>query len=382
MREVDHEGAQADVGHRDQGGHADQVEHWDLLVGRDDHSRVEVREAEPLEPDDGEAVLRVERVGVTANNVTYAVLGDALRYWQFFPAPEQARADGWGRVPLWGFAEVVASRAEGVAVGERVYGYLPTSSHLRVRPESVRPPGDGFGRFRDASPHRADLPSVYNAYSDATDDDVDLQVLFRPLFTTSWMLADWLDDAGPDAEAVVLSSASSKTAYGTAFLLRDVDVEVVGLTSAGNVGFTEGLGLYDRVLSYDDVRALEQGRATAYVDVAGSTPLRREIHEHLREQVVRDVVVGIAQGTPGGDPGEIAGARPSMFFAPDQIARRRQDWGPEVYERRYAEAWESFVGQAAGWVDVEHSSGPAALRDTWTAVLGGVGPRVGHVVLP
>ena len=367
---MEHEDAAADA------------EHWDLLVGREDHSRTEIREAEPLEPGDGEAVLRVERVGVTANNVTYAVLGDALRYWKFFPPGQQALADGWGRVPLWGFAEVVASRSEGVEVGERVYGYLPSSSHLRVRPASVHPPGSGTGRFRDAAEHRADLPAVYNAYADAGDDDVDLQVLFRPLFTTSWMLADWLDDGGPDAEVAVFSSASSKTAYGTAFLLRDVDVEVVGLTSAGNVGFTEGLGLYDRVLSYDDVASLEQGRATAYVDVAGSTPLRREIHAHLGEHVVRDVVVGIAQGTPGGDPGEIAGARPSMFFAPDQIARRREDWGPQEYERRYARAWSSFVGQAAGWVDVEHSSGPEALRDAWTAVLEGVGPRVGHVVLP
>ena len=49
--------------------------------------------------------LRVERFGLTANNVTYGAFGDQLGYWQFFAAPE-----GWGRIPVWGFGEVVASR--------------------------------------------------------------------------------------------------------------------------------------------------------------------------------------------------------------------------------------------------------------------------------
>src|SRR3712207_7922901 len=46
--------------------------------------------------------------------------------------------------------------------------------------------------------------------------------LFRsPLFLTSFMLADQLEDNRFfGARALVLSSASSKTAYGTAFLLR------------------------------------------------------------------------------------------------------------------------------------------------------------------
>ena len=32
-----------------------------------------------------------------------------MNYWRFFPASE----DGWGRVPVWGFADVVASRRRG-----------------------------------------------------------------------------------------------------------------------------------------------------------------------------------------------------------------------------------------------------------------------------
>ena len=43
----------------------------------------------------GSALLRVESFAVTANNVTYAVMGDSFGYWNFFPAPE-----GWGIVPM------------------------------------------------------------------------------------------------------------------------------------------------------------------------------------------------------------------------------------------------------------------------------------------
>ena len=77
----------------------------------------------------GEALLRVDTFGLTANNITYAVMGEAMSYWDFFPAE-----DGWGRVPMWGFAEVERSEADGVEPGTRVYGYLPPSSHLVVTP--------------------------------------------------------------------------------------------------------------------------------------------------------------------------------------------------------------------------------------------------------
>jgi hypothetical protein len=43
-------------------------------------------------------------------------------------------------------------------------------------------------------------------------------VLYRPLFFTSFMLADQLaHDGAAGAQVLALSSASSKTAYGSAF---------------------------------------------------------------------------------------------------------------------------------------------------------------------
>ena len=85
---------------------------WDLQVARDDLTKTRLLDVDESSAGAGEAVLKVDRVGLTANNVTYAVLGDSLSYWKFFPAEE-----GWGHVPLWGFADVVDSRVDGVEVG-------------------------------------------------------------------------------------------------------------------------------------------------------------------------------------------------------------------------------------------------------------------------
>lgn len=349
---------------------------WTLAVARDDLSRTALLDGTVPEVGDGEALLRVDRVGLTANNVTYAVLGKSFRYWDFFPTEP-----GWGLVPLWGFAEVVASEVDGVGVGGRVYGYLPPASHLVVRPDRA----DARG-FREASPHRVPLPSPYNAYALTTGDPAyepdreDLQILYRPLFFTSFMLADQLQDDGfSGAEVLALSSASSKTAYGTAFLLHGGGPEIVGLTSPGNVAFTESLGCYDRVLPYGAVGELATV-PTAYVDFAGSADLRARLREHLGDRLVREAIIGVThQETAGADA--LADPRTTVFFAPDRMRKRAGDWGRDGLDQRFAEAWSRFAPAAEGWVDVVVGHGPEALREVWLEVLAGrTPPRVGHVL--
>jgi NADPH:quinone reductase-like Zn-dependent oxidoreductase len=351
-------------------------EGWDLLVGDTDVTRTERRPADVPEPGPEEVLLRTDRVGLSANNVTYAILGRTLRYWQFFPAP-----DGWGRVPLWGFADVAASRADGVTEGQRVYGYLPTSSHLLVTPDRL-----GAHGFRDAAPHRADLPAVYNAYSLTTGDALhspgteDLQVLYRPLFLTAFALAADLAGGGAQgAGTIVLSSASSKTAYATASLLTGRGPRLVGLTSPGNAAFTRSLGCYDEVLTYDEAETLPAG-PTAYVDAAGDQPLRERLHRHLGEHLVLDLVLGVThQDTGRADV--TTGARPRTFFAPDVIRDRTAEWGREGFERRVAQAWTSFLDWVGPHVDVTVGHGPEALERTWAEVAAGrTGPRTGHVL--
>ena len=181
----------------------------------------------PLDADiaQGEVLLRVDAFAFTANNVTYAMFGDAMKYWQFYPTGDVA----WGMIPVWGFATVVASGVDGLAAGERFYGYWPMATHVVVQPGQVK-----AGGFVDAAAHRAALPAVYNQYSRCSTDPgyrADMagqQMILRPLFFTSFLIDDFLEDnALFGASRVVLSSASSKTAYGTAFCLSQRQLDAL-----------------------------------------------------------------------------------------------------------------------------------------------------------
>jgi NADPH:quinone reductase-like Zn-dependent oxidoreductase len=350
---------------------------WTLAVDRTDLARTRLTETPVPQVGPGQALLRADRVGVTANNVTYAVLGRAFRYWEFFPTDE-----GWGIVPLWGFADVVESQADGVEVGSRFYGYLPCSGYLLVEPGRVDERG-----FRDASAHRATLPSPYNAYAVTTGDAAydpdkeDLQVLYRPLFFTSWMLADWLlDNDLRGAQAVLLSSASSKTSYGAAFELKRQGQRVIGATSTRNRAFTESLGCYDAVVTYDGLDQLDPALSVVYADVAGDADLTQALRDRLGAAFVAHTVVGVTHQAPAA-AGTLKETGASAFFAPDQMGKRTQDWGKAGLDERFAEAWQAFSPVVEGWVDVEVSTGPQALEHVWLEVQGGrTAPRVGHVV--
>jgi hypothetical protein len=354
------------------------TESWTLAVGRDDISAATMLTSELPQLGDGEVLLKVDRVGLTTNNVTYAVLGaTAFRYWDFFPTEP-----GLGVVPVWGFGNVEASNADGVQVGSRVYGYFPTASHLIVKPGRI----DARG-FNDVSTHRADLPAAYNAYTLTTTDpsynaaDEDLAVLFRPLFWTSFMLADQIVDQDFfEAAQLVFSSASSKTAYGTAAMLKGQGRDIVGLTSARNVGFTESLGCYGLVLSYDDIDQLAD-IPTAYLDFAGSRDTLAALRDHLGERLVRQVIVGVThQETAGADA--LSNPRTTVFFAPDQMRKRAGDWGRDGLDQRLADAWSEFAPHAREWVDVVVGQGPDELKTAWLDVLAGTAPpRTGHVLV-
>ena len=342
----------------------------DFEVGRDDLHRTRVVDAPPGPLAAGEARLEVRRFGFSANNITYGVFGDAMGYWTFFPA-----AEGWGRIPVWGFAEVVEANGSGLDEGELVYGYLPMGTELVVTPARVSDRG-----FTDATEHRSTLPAAYNGYTRCATDPVyaaateALQMLFRPLFMTDFVLDDWLDDNDHfGAEAAVLSSASSKTAFGLAHLLsrRSDGPEVIGLTSPGNVDFTEGLGVYDRVLTYDDVTTLEGARPSVYVDMAGDGDLRHTVHTHLTALTASVLIGGTHWEQVGAGSADLPGPAPALFFAPDQIVKRRQDWGADGVDARFATAWDTFLPIVSDWIRVSERTGPDQVEATYREVLDG-----------
>jgi hypothetical protein len=351
----------------------------DFLVAKDDLRRARFVESETPELEDGQATLTVLSFGLSANNITYAMFGEAMSYWSFFPAEE-----GWGRVPVWGFAEVGASRHPELEEGTRVYGYLPPSTELLIEPSRVGPRG-----FVDGAAHRSRLPPAYNSYARTDADPVydagqeDEQMLLRPLFFTSYLIDDFLAESELfGAGTVVLSSASSKTASGLAFLLsRREGIDVVGLTSARSGEFARGLGVYDHVVSYEDIGELPLERAV-YVDMAGDADVRDAVHGHYRDQLAHSAVVGATHHDRMGElPDGLPGARPMFFFAPDRVTKRSADWGREGLEERLADAWRPYLEWTGGWLEVLHGRGPEALERAYLDLLDGrIDPSKAHVL--
>jgi hypothetical protein len=345
----------------------------DFLVRRDDLRQTETRETPAVALGEGEARLQVEKFALSANNITYAVIGDGLRYWELFPAP-----DGFGRIPAWGIAEVVESRAPGIAAGLRVFGLMPMSDGFVAQP---LPRGDGF---EDRAPHRAPLAKAYNRYLPApADAHEDAALLFRPLFAASLMLDAWLrehDFCG--AQRVLLSSASSKTAYGLAHLIAG-DTHVVGLTSARNYDFVESLGCYGGVVSYDEIDVLDD-TATAFVDLAGNLDVRARVHQHLGGALLSSTGVGLThwEGSADAAAQALPGPAVAFFFVPTEMERRAQEWGAAGLQQRYVEAWSSLAPRLEdGWVTITRSHGADALRAIYLDLLEGrIDPRRGDVV--
>jgi Protein of unknown function (DUF2855) len=364
-----------------------------LLVGRSQLQNTRLV-ADPDAPAtrvlaDGEARLNIEQFALTANNITYAAFGEAMKYWQFFSSGDAE----WGCIPVWGFAVVSESRAPGVEVGQRVYGYLPMGSHLVVHPGRVSPEG-----FTDMAPHRRELPAVYNLLTFCVTDPAyradqeGQQAVLRPLFITSFLIDDFLAEAGFfGARQVLLSSASSKTAYGTAFCLarrrgQAGAPRIIGLTSAANLDFTRGLGCYDDVRTYEDLGQMDPTVPSVFTDFAGNATLRRQVHQHFADTLAYSCSVGGTHWDTLGAGGGLPGPRPTLFFAPAQIKKRivppPEGWGSAGFQQRIAEAWEAFMlpvnHPANPWLRIRHTSGAEAVEAAYRRMLAGhTDPRDG-----
>lgn len=366
----------------------------EFLVRKDQLATTTVRTGAAPELADGQVRVGIAHFALTSNNITYAAMGDAMQYWQFYPVEADADGTPWGRIPVWGFGTVLASLHPDVAVGERLYGYFPMSSAVDLAPGKV-----SATSFYDTTPHRAQLHAVYNQYMRcATDpfytaDSEEVQALLRPLFVTSWLIDDFLADndffgatANPAQPALLLlSSASSKTAYGTAFqLAQRAGVQVVGLTSPGNVAFCESLGCYHRVLTYDQLDQIAPDAPSIYVDFAGNAPFRKALHTHCKG-LVYSSSIGATHVSDMGGAKDVPGPKATLFFAPAQIKKRSMDWGPQGLGQRLVQSWQAFAARvtdpAQPWLRVEQHHGAAAVQAAYLQVLGGKGdPRLGHML--
>jgi hypothetical protein len=349
-----------------------------FVVRRDAFADCRVDDQPPPRAADGEVVVQIASFGLSSNNITYAATGDTLGYWRFFPARGE-----WGSIPVWGFARVAESGHPEISSGVRLYGFFPPATHTVLRPGRCSPAG-----FMESSPHRTSLPGAYNWYEVAGSDpayDAETeaeQMLLRPLFFTSFLLADLVEEQEAGPGGVVLSSASSKTAHGTAYLLASHGVRTVGLTSPRRAGFVRSLGVYDEVLTYDDLDGLAGG-ADTFLDFAGDPRIRAAVHRQLGTQLTRSLAIGMTHvgELEGGMEADLPGPRPAFFFAPDRIRQRTGDWGRDGLAQRVATAWADYLRWVQTWLQVTRVSGLDGLQGIYPDVLAGaVDPAQGHIV--
>lgn len=352
-----------------------------MEVRKDKLAETRLHEQELSDLQVGEVLCRVDRFAFTANNITYGVVGEKIGYWQFFPAK-----DGWGVIPVWGFADVVESQHPDIAVGERLYGYFPMGSHLVIKPQSIK-----RERLLDGSEHRAQLPPVYNSYSRTAGEPwfdpamEDERSLLMPLYATSYCLYDFLQDNNWfGAQQVVILSASSKTGIGLAMAIgQDENAPpVVALTSHGNLDFVKRLDLYRGVYPYEELTQINASLPTVIVDMSGNGAVLSDVHTHLGDNMRFCSNVGITHYDGAGlGPGFIA-ERSKMFFAPAHIQKRAGDWGPDVFQQKAFMFWQQAAKQSRGWLQMERFEGMTGMQAAYQETLAGeVSPSRGVTVI-
>ncbi|MED6343955.1 MAG: DUF2855 family protein, partial [Pseudomonadota bacterium] len=239
---------------------------------------------------ENEVLFEVDRFALTSNNISYAASGDMLGYWQFFPT-----TDGYGRIPAMGYANVIQSNHPEIEIGNRYWGFYPMSTHLIAKAGKITKSG-----FSDVSEHRAKLAPIYSRFDDVRfnplyeEDREDQDLLLRGLFLTSWLVDDFMfDNDHFGADEYVITCASSKTSIALAFVAKQRGLKkTIGITSEKNRTFTNSLDCYDEVLTYDEVKTMNNAQKIMIVDMAGHYDAMKDLHEHFGDHVKYSCKVG------------------------------------------------------------------------------------------
>ena len=135
------------------------------------------------------------------------------------------------------------------------------------------------------------------------------------------------------------------------------------------------------MLTYDDITAIPAGAPVVSIDMAGSGPVLATVHAHFGGQLKHSMAIGRSHHGAPPRSRELPGPQPVLFFAPTQVKKRVQDWGPRGYQERVATALREFVDWSREWLRVQQSNGAAAAAATWSEVHAGrVAADVGHIV--
>jgi len=336
---------------------------------------------------DGEIRVRIDKIAMTANSISYGFAGKSglIRYLDIYPA-----SDGYANLPCWGYGDIVQSSHPDITTGDRIYGFLPIASHVTMAPGKI-----SQGGFTDTRECRSVVPPFYNEYAFTKAEPgyaaefEEAIMLFRPLFGTSFLMQSYCEDHGfYGAKRIIVTSASAKTSMGFGYLMQkhfSGNIETIGLTSQKNRAFVESLDCYDTVLTYDEVPLIPVGPATLIFDVAGNADVVTALHTRLGDTIAYSGAVGKTHWNAGafGASRDLPGAKPVFWSAPDQIAVLRERIGSGAMMRQMGAAMIDFMMAASGWIKLSESHGPEAMTEKIRDMLDGkVGAEEGIILRP
>ncbi|WP_445777826.1 DUF2855 family protein [Shewanella sp.] len=333
-----------------------------------------------------DVLLQVDKFALTANNISYGITGDTLGYWRFFPSDEPQQ---WGRLPVMGYAEVVKSKNDQILVGERVWGFMPMATYFGIVAGNVTQ-----NTFSDVSPSREGLAPLYSTFDRVSvnpfyqKQNEDYDILLRGLFTTSWLVNDFMQDNDYfNAEQYLITSASSKTSIALAFCIKQTAKRpAIAVTAKANMAFVMSLGCYDKVISYEQISELNPLTPTVLVDMAGNKTTIAMIHQHFGEQLGYSCRIGATHhhNLDLNDKSSLLpGPTPSFFFAPSQLSKRFQDWGSAITMKHINMALLSYIAFCKGNIAINYINGIEKINDVYQKVLTGhTDASLGIVVIP
>ena len=323
----------------------------------------------------GEVRLTIDRFALTSNNISYALGGDFLDYWGFFPAEA-----GWGRLPAMGYGVVSESANPDIVVGGRYFGFFPVGNEHIVHAQS------SSSGFIDIGVHREKHAMAYRAFdtvANAVGENDNAMLIFRGLFMTSFLAEDFLrEESFYDASQVVVTSASSKTSVALAHCLRaNSTMRVIGLTSDANVDFVTNVGEYHDVVTYSEISSLDPSVQTVIVDMAGNPEIVALVHTHFGESLKYSCSIGATHWDQTSHRVDTPGPKPQFFFAPSQISKRSKEWGRAELNNRLETALNTFIEGAKQWLRIEHQHGTEAVSDTYSQLVAGkMSPEIGNIL--
>ncbi len=310
---------------------------------------------------EGEVTLKVDKFAYTANNVTYAVAGNMIGYWQFFPATSDRGVTEWGVIPVWGFADVIESSHKEIPVGDRLFGYFPPATHVVMRPAKV-----SEHQWLDSSEHRRCLPTAYNMYRRVANEPGynrafdNARMIFWPLHMTAFCIVDALEmHDWRGAEQIIILSASSKTSLGLAIGLHNMaeGPKAIGITSSKNLETTKDLGVYDELHTYDDLSGIDMSKPVVIVDMSGSISTVNKLIDSMGDQLKYVIQVGLTHWDQAGQKLNIEKGKSEFFFAPGHMQVRIKEWGGAEFNEKVSAYIQNSVAKISRWMSYEKVEG-------------------------